>query len=182
MQDAVREILKYIGEDPNREGLRDTPLRVQRSFRELFVGYSQDPADVIRVFEDGACDELVLLKNAEFFSYCEHHMQPFIGKAHIAYIPDGRVIGVSKLARILDIYARRLQIQERLTVQVTAALDLHLKPKGSACILEATHFCMVCRGVQKQHSKLVTSSLTGVFRQPGARSEFFQLIRGGEPS
>ncbi len=177
-QDNVSRLLQYIGDDPTREGLRDTPDRVVRSYAELFAGYKQDPADVMKVFEDGACDEMVLLRNCEFWSCCEHHLQPFFGKAHIAYIPNKKVIGVSKLARILDIYARRLQIQERLCQQVTQALDQHLGALGSACIIEATHFCMVCRGVQKQHSELVTSSLTGVFRDtPIARQELLALIR-----
>jgi len=175
---AVLSLLTYIGDDPEREGLRDTPDRVLRSYDELFAGYKQKPEDVLKVFEDGACDEMVVLRNVEFHSVCEHHLQPFFGSAHIAYIPDKRVIGVSKLARILDIYARRLQIQERLCQQVTAALDEHLKPLGAACILEATHFCMVCRGVQKQHSELVTSSLTGAFRESVVRQELLSLIRG----
>jgi GTP cyclohydrolase I len=178
LQGAIRALLLYIGENPDREGLKETPTRVLRSYAELFSGYGKDPADALKVFEDGACDEMVILRRCEFHSVCEHHMQPFFGQAHIAYIPDKKVIGVSKLARILDIYARRLQIQERICQQVTTALDVHLKPKGSACILEATHFCMVCRGVQKQHSELVTSSLTGAFRQPEVRQELLALIRG----
>ena len=178
-QDAVRRILQYIGEDPDREGLKETPDRVVRSYSELFAGYRQSPADILKVFEDGACDEMVILKGVEFHSCCEHHLQPFFGSAHIAYVPNGKVIGVSKLARIVDIYARRLQIQERLCQQVTKALDEHLQPKGSACILEATHFCMVCRGVGKQHSRMITSSLTGVFRdKPEVRAEFLNLVRG----
>ncbi len=176
-QDNIRRILQYIGEDPGREGLKETPDRVVRSYGELFAGYKQDPATVFKVFEDGACDEMVLLKNIEWVSFCEHHMLPFIGRAHIAYIPNGKVIGISKLARILDIYSRRLQVQERLTEQVTRALDTYLQPKGSACVLKASHLCMTCRGVQKQHSEMVTSSLTGAFRQPEVRQEFFSLIK-----
>ena len=176
---AVRSLLAYLGDDPDREGLQDTPDRVVRSYAELFSGYGVNPADVFKVFEDGACDEMVVLRNCEFWSCCEHHMQPFFGKAHIAYVPKGKVAGISKLARVLDIYARRLQIQERLTCQVTRALDENLKPLGSACVIEATHFCMVCRGVQKQHSTLITSSLTGVFRdRPEVRAEFLNLVRG----
>jgi GTP cyclohydrolase I len=176
-QDNIRELLRFIGESPEREGLKETPDRVVRSYAELFSGYGKKPEDVLKVFEDGACDEMVILRNCEFYSFCEHHMQPFFGKAHVAYIPDGRVIGVSKLARILDIYSRRLQIQERIGQQVTAALDEHLKPRGSACVLEAIHFCMTCRGVQKQHSEMVTSSLTGVFRDLPVRQELLSLIR-----
>lgn len=176
---AIRTILQYIREDPDREGLKETPARVVRSYGELFAGYRQDPADVFKVFEDGACDEMVVLKGIELTSVCEHHMLPFLGVAHIAYIPNKKIIGISKLARLLDIYARRLQVQERLTVQVTSALDQYLSPLGSACVIEAKHLCMVCRGVQKQHSTMITSSLTGVFRdKPEVRSEFFNLVKG----
>ena len=173
----VRSMLEYIGEDPNREGLRETPNRVINSYSELFSVYNKDPNSVFKVFEDGACDELVLLKDIPFFSCCEHHILPFFGKAHIAYIPNGKIIGISKLARLLEIYSRRLQVQERLTTQITKALDEGLSPLGSACILEATHLCMVMRGIQKQDSVMVTSSLTGVFRKdPTARSELLRLI------
>jgi len=174
----VRRLLEYIGEDPKREGLLETPNRVIRSYETLFGGYKQKPEDVIKVFEDDTCDEMVLLKNVEFTSTCEHHILPFFGKAHIAYIPDGRVIGISKLARILEIYARRLQIQERIGQQITDCLMQFLKPKGAACVLEAQHACMVCRGVQKQNSVMMTSSLTGVFLEHAqTRSEFFSMIK-----
>ena len=177
-QNIVR-LLQYIGEDPKREGLRETPKRVIRSYETLLGGYRQDPKDVMKVFEDGACDEMVLLKNCEFSSTCEHHMLPFVGKAHIAYIPNGKVIGVSKLARILEIYARRLQIQERIGQQVTQCLMDHLQPKGAACILEAKHLCMTCRGVQKQDSIMVTSSLRGVFLDDArTRAEFLAMVKG----
>lgn len=177
---TVREMLRHIGDDPDREGLLETPARVVRSWQELFSGYGQNPADVLKVFEDGACDEMVILQGVSFTSFCEHHLLPFFGVAHIAYLPAKRVIGLSKLARILDIYARRLQIQERLTTQVTTALDEHLQPLGSACVIEATHLCMSCRGAQKPGSRMLTSSLTGSFRSdPSVRAEFFGLIRGG---
>jgi GTP cyclohydrolase I len=175
----IRRLLQYIGEDSEREGLKETPDRVIRSYATLFGGYKQNPQDVMKVFEDGACDEMVLLKGIEFSSCCEHHMLPFIGKAHIAYIPNGKVIGVSKLARILDIYARRLQIQERIGQQVTQCLMEYLQPKGAACILQAQHLCMTCRGVQKQDSVMVTSSLRGVFlEKPETRAEFLSMVRG----
>lgn len=178
-QDNIRRILEYIGEDPSREGLLETPDRVVRSYSELFSGYKQNPEDYIKTFTETKCDEMIVCKDVDFYSTCEHHFQPFFGKAHIAYIPDGRVIGLSKLARLLEVYCRRLQIQERLTEQVTAALETHLKPKGAACVIEATHFCMVCRGVQKPNAKLCTSSLTGVFRSKAeARAELFQILRG----
>ena len=176
-QNLVR-VLEFIGEDPHREGLKETPARIIKSWDTLFSGYRQNPETVFKVFEDGACDELVLLKNIEFYSTCEHHMLPFIGKAHIAYIPNGKVIGVSKLARLLEIFARRMQIQERIGMQITEALETYLQPKGAACILEAQHLCMTSRGVQKQDSIMSTSSLTGVLRESAAaRAELLQLIK-----
>jgi GTP cyclohydrolase IA len=178
-QTAVREIIAYLGEDVNRSGLIDTPDRVVRSFKELYKGYSQSVDGVLKVFDEPT-DEMVVLNNIEFYSMCEHHMLPFFGKAHIGYLPDGKVIGVSKLARILDIYARRLQIQERLGIQVVEALMDHLKPKGAGIIIEAQHFCMICRGVNKQNSVMKTSSLRGVFRDdPATRAEFLSLIGKG---
>ena len=157
----VRRLIEYIGEDPEREGLKETPERVIRSYEKLFGGYKEKPGDVIKVFEDDTCDEIVLIRDVEFYSTCEHHMLPFFGKAHIAYIPKGRVIGVSKLVRILEVYARRLQIQERLCQQVTEVIDNMIQPSGAACVLEAQHFCMTARGVEKQGSIMVTASLTG---------------------
>lgn len=175
-QNIVR-LLQYIGENPDREGLRETPARVLRSYAELFSGYKQDPASVFKTFEDGACDELVLLKGIDFVSHCEHHLMPFSGVAHIAYLPSGKIIGLSKLARLLDIFARRLQVQERLTVQVTQALDQYLNPRGSACVIEASHGCMTCRGARKQNAVMVTSSLTGRFKDDSrTRSEFLTFL------
>ena len=174
----IRRIIEYIGDDSSREGLIETPRRVAKSYQHLFSGYNQDPEHLFKIFEDGACDEMVVLRGIEFWSFCEHHMLPFFGRAHIAYIPNGKVIGVSKLARILECFSRRLQIQERLTEQITDALDKHLQPKGSACVLEAKHLCMVMRGVQKQQADMITSSLTGAFREnSNVRSEFFSLIK-----
>jgi len=177
-EDNIVRLLEYIGEDPLREGLAETPTRVVRSFEKLYGGYRQEPASILKTFEDGACDEMVILKNVEFYSTCEHHMLPFCGKAHIAYIPNGKVIGVSKLARLLEIYARRLQIQERICQQVTDALEQHLEPKGAACILEAQHFCMTSRGVEKQNSVMTTSSLVGEFKNAEARGELLDMIKG----
>lgn len=180
-EDNIKRILQHIGEDPEREGLKETPSRVVRSYQDLFSGYKyktdEDIQKLMKIFEDGACNEMVLLKNIEFVSMCEHHMLPFTGKAHIAYLPAGRIVGVSKLARVLEVYARRLQVQERLTQQVTQALDVHLEPKGSACIIEAVHECMTCRGVMKQNSVMVTSSLTGDFRELAVRQELLNLIK-----
>jgi GTP cyclohydrolase I len=174
--DNIRRIIQYIGDKPEREGLKETPDRVVRSYAELYRGYKQKPEDIFKTFDDPV-DEMVVLKNIEFMSSCEHHMLPFYGKASIAYLPDGKVIGLSKLARLLEVYCRRLQIQERLTTQITTVLDEHLKPKGSACIIEARHLCMCARGVNKQHSTMITSSLTGAFRLPEVRSEFFYLAK-----
>jgi GTP cyclohydrolase IA len=176
LEENIKNILRYIGEDVDREGLKETPNRVIKSYHELFSGYREKSEDVIKVFNEVSCDEMVICKDIEFFSTCEHHMIPFFGKAHIAYIPEGRVIGLSKLARVLEIYSRRLQVQERLTTQITDALDQHLKPKGSACVIEAQHLCCMARGVGKQDSKMVTSSLTGVFRKQEVRMELLALL------
>ncbi len=176
-KEALQTLIRYLGDDPCREGLKETPDRILRSYEELFGGYRRDPASVFKTFDDGACDEMVILKNIEFSSMCEHHILPFFGEAHIAYIPDGRIVGLSKLARLLEIFARRLQVQERLTTQVTQALDNFLKPLGSACVIQAKHLCMSCLGVSKKNAVMITSSLTGVFRQAEVRSEFFHLIR-----
>lgn len=176
----VRRLIEYIGDDPNREGLRETPERVIRSYETIYGGYKQRAEDIIKVFEEDSSDELVILKDIFFYSTCEHHLLPFSGKAHIGYIPNKRVIGISKLARILEMYTRRLQIQERIGQQVTETLMTLLKPKGAACVLEATHGCMTCRGVQKQGSVMVTSSLRGVFLdQIQTRNEFLSMIRKG---
>lgn len=180
-EENITRLIQYLGDDPTREGLLETPARVIRSYKEMFSGYKKNPQDVFKSFEDGACQyqELILSKNISFASFCEHHILPFRGVAHIAYIPNGRLIGLSKLSRLLEVFAKRLQVQERLTTQVTEALDEYLIPKGSACIIEAEHACMACRGVNKQNSSMVTSSLTGVFRDDlAARAELLQLIKG----
>jgi GTP cyclohydrolase I len=178
-QNLVRSLLLLIGEDPDREGLRDTPSRVLRSYRELFSGYGQDPRVLLKTFDGEGYDEMVLVKDVVVESFCEHHLLPFHGVAHVAYVPDGgRVVGLSKLARLVDVYARRLQLQERLTVQVTRALDEVLKPRGSACVVEATHLCLTCRGARKPGSTMVTSSLTGCFKADDkTRAEFMELIK-----
>jgi len=176
-ENIVRQ-LQYIGEDPNREGLEETPSRVVRSWDELFAGYNQCSKDLLTTFDTDGYDQIVLCKNVEMFSMCEHHILPFYGTAHIAYIPDGRVIGISKLARLLDVYARRLQIQERIGQQVTSDLMNYLQPAGTACIIEATHMCMRMRGCSKQRSTMVTSSVKGVFYdKPEARQELMELIK-----
>jgi len=151
---------------------------VKSWYEDLFSGYREDPASVFKMFEDGACNQMVILKGIEFWSTCEHHVLPFWGRASLAYLPNGKVVGISKLARLLEIYARRLQIQERIGQQITNAMDEHLNPLGSACVLEAQHLCMICRGVQKQQSVMITSSLSGEFLKPEVRAEFFSLIKG----
>lgn len=178
VEENIMRQLQYIGEDTTREGLVDTPKRVVKSWKELFKGYNQDPKEILTVFESGGYDQIVLLKDIEMYSMCEHHMLPFFGKAHVAYIPDQKVIGISKLARLVDVYARRLQIQERIGDQVTKVLMEELHAKGAACIIEAKHMCMCMRGVGKQNSVMTTSSMVGVFRDiPAAREELMQLIR-----
>lgn len=181
IEDAVVRILQYIGEDPTREGLLETPGRVARSFQELYAGYTTRIENLFKVFEVGF-DELVILKDIEIHSTCEHHMLPFVGKAHIAYIAAGKVIGVSKLARIVDAFSRRLQVQERIGVQVVDSLMEYLQPKGAACIIEAKHFCMCARGVAKQHSVMTTSAMRGIFLEDSskgaaARAELIALLK-----
>jgi len=178
VRENITRILEYIGEDIVREGLKDTPHRVVSMFSEIFSGYKADPSTLFTTFEAKTYDQIILLKDIEVFSMCEHHMLPFFGVAHVAYIPNSRLIGVSKLARLVDIYARRLQIQERIGEQVTSTLEKYLAPKGTACIIEATHMCMKMRGVSKQNSVLVTSSLTGIFKDSAeTRQEFMALIK-----
>lgn len=178
MELLIARQLTCIGEDIEREGLLDTPKRIVNSWSELYSGYGKDPIDVMTTFEEKDYDQMVVLRNIELYSMCEHHMLPFYGKVHVAYIPDGKVIGISKLARLVDIYARRLQIQERIGHQVTNALMDFLKPKGAACIIEATHMCMRMRGVAKQNSVMITSSLQGAFfTSAGARIELMGFIK-----
>ena len=178
---AILAMFEYIGENPEREGLKDTPNRVVKSWAKLFGGYLQKPEDVLTMFEEDDViphDQIILLKDIEFYSTCEHHLLPFVGKAHVAYIPRDKVVGISKLARIVEIYARRLQVQERIGNQVTQALMDNLHSKAAACIIESKHFCMTCRGVEKQNSVMVTSSLRGTFLEDGrTRQELMTLIR-----
>jgi GTP cyclohydrolase I len=179
--DIVRRLLQYVGEDPDREGLQDTPDRVMRAWDEWTWGYRQEPADVLKAFEDGGerYDELVLVKDIPIYSQCEHHLAPFFGVAHIGYIPNGRVVGLSKLARLAEVYARRLQVQERLTQQIANALAAHLQPIGVGVVLECRHMCMESRGVQRQGATTKTSALLGQLREDSrARSEFFDLVKG----
>ena len=176
---AVRTLIEWIGEDPEREGLTDTPARVVRSYEELFGGYLHDPAELLaRTFEEVASyDEIVLLKGVRFESFCEHHMLPIVGVAHVAYFPRGRVVGISKLARVIDAYAKRMQIQERLTAQIAESIQSALDPIGVAVMIESEHQCMSARGVHKQGVSMVTTRMLGCFKDdPERRREFLQLI------
>lgn len=180
IEKAVREILSAVGEDLNREGLKDTPARVARMYGELLAGMHDDPnTHISRVFNENY-DEIVLLRDIPFYSMCEHHLMPFIGSAHVAYLPSGKILGVSKLARIVDCFARRLQTQERLTYQIADCLMSNLKPQGVAVVLEASHSCMTIRGIKKPGSVMVTSAVRGLFRKdPRSRSEIMSLIHNG---
>lgn len=181
---AVRQILLAIGEDPDREGLLRTPDRVARAYDELLSGYRTDPIALVNdaIFEENY-DEMVIVRDIEFYSLCEHHMLPFIGRAHVAYIPNGRVIGLSKIPRVVDMFARRLQVQERLTRQVADFLDTLLHPQGVAVVMEAVHMCSMMRGVKKHDSRMTTSTMLGAFRRNLAtRQEFLDNIsRGAQP-
>ncbi|HMP63934.1 MAG TPA: GTP cyclohydrolase I FolE [Phenylobacterium sp.] len=177
---AVRTLIEWAGDDPDREGLLDTPGRVTRSYLELFGGYEADPRDYLaRTFEEvGGYDELVVLKDIRVVSFCEHHMLPVIGRAHVGYLPDKRVVGISKLARVVHGFARRLQIQEKLTAEIAEAIDDILKPKGVGVVIEAEHACMTLRGVNTPGSSLTTSTLLGELRaDPRTRQEFLELVR-----
>ena len=175
---AVLTLLKWIGDDPAREGLRETPARVVKAYEEMFGGYQTDPADVLgRTFEEVAgYDDIVLVKDIDFHSHCEHHMVPIIGKAHVAYLPHDRVLGLSKIVRVVDIFARRLQTQEAMTSQIATAIDDALAPRGVAVMLEAEHMCMAMRGVRKNGSTTVTTRFTGSFEDPAWQSRFTGLV------
>ncbi|HEU5272424.1 MAG TPA: GTP cyclohydrolase I FolE [Xanthobacteraceae bacterium] len=177
---AVKVLLAYSGDDPNREGLLDTPKRVVSAYDELFGGYHASPVDVLdRTFSEiGSYDDLVLVRDIPFYSHCEHHIMPFVGRAHVAYLPVQRVVGLSKIARLIDVYARRLQTQEHLNSQIITAIDEVLKPRGVAVMLEAEHTCMSLRGAEKPGVKTVTSQFTGLFRDdPAEQARFITLVR-----
>ena len=183
MRDLYRELLTRLGEDPDRDGLRKTPERMEKSMAYLTRGYQQDATAVLHdALFDVDYDEMVMVRDIEFFSMCEHHLLPFFGKAHVAYVPNGKVIGLSKIPRLVDMFARRLQVQERLTREIGEAIEAAIRPQGVAVVLEASHLCMMMRGVEKQHSATVTSAMLGVFKtQLQTRNEFLSLVgrRGG---
>jgi GTP cyclohydrolase I len=177
-QDMYREIIRRYDADPTRDGLAKTPERVEKTLEFLTRGYHEDPKDVLHgALFDVAYDEMVIVKDIEMYSLCEHHMLPFFGRVHLAYIPDGKVIGLSKAARLVDVFARRLQVQERLTRQVAEAIQEAIHPQGVGVVIEARHLCMMMRGVEKQNSSTVTSAMLGVFQKQNTRAEFLSLIR-----
>jgi GTP cyclohydrolase I len=185
LEKAYLQVLENIGgEDPQRDGLKRTPERVAKAIQFLTRGYQEDPAKLLRgALFDVDYDEMVIVKDIEVFSLCEHHMLPFFGKVHVAYLPKGRVIGLSKIPRLVDVFARRLQVQERLTKQIADAIQEAIEPIGVGVVIEARHLCMMMRGVEKQHSATVTSSMVGAFReQQQTREEFLSLIRSGKPN
>jgi len=178
-EEAFRTIIRWIGEDPGRDGLNETPRRLLKAYREYFAGYDEDPAQVLRktFTEVDGYDEIIVLRGVTFESHCEHHIAPIIGRAWVGYLPDRRVVGISKLARVVEIFSKRLQIQERLTAQIANTIDEALKPRGVAVVIKAAHHCMISRGVHKRGADLVTSRMLGVFRdQPATRSEFLSLV------
>ncbi|MGI9387623.1 MAG: GTP cyclohydrolase I FolE [Methyloligellaceae bacterium] len=179
-EQAVRTLIAWAGDDPDREGLRDTPSRVINAYQEFFSGYEDCPVDALsRTFEDGGgYDDIVMLRDIDVHSHCEHHMIPFIGKAHVAYYPTERVVGLSKLARVVEIFARRLQTQETMTAQIAEAIDVALQPKGTAVMIEAVHQCMSLRGVQKPNVATITTQFSGIFKdEPGRQANFLTLIQ-----
>lgn len=179
---AVRTLIRWAGDDPSREGLLDTPKRVAKAFEQLYAGYREDAGDILAtIFEEvEGYGDMVLVRDIEFHSHCEHHMVPFVGKAHIAYYPSEGVVGLSKLARVVDVFARRLQTQETMTAQIANAIDAALKPRGVAVLIEAEHMCMSMRGVQKRGASTLTAQFTGIFRDDAAeQARFFTMLRMG---
>jgi len=184
MEQAVRDILSHLGEDPNREGLENTPKRVQKAWEFMCGGYDKDAKEIINsALFTSSNDEMVVVKDIEFYSMCEHHMLPIIGRAHVAYIPDGKVVGLSKIPRIVNVFARRLQIQEQMTEQIADAISESINPKGVAVVLHARHMCMEMRGVEKVNSTTISSALRGLFKSDErTRNEFYNLINSPSPS
>ena len=182
-EDMYRELLRRMGEDPNRDGLLRTPGRVEKTMAYLTKGYQEDPLQLLRAaLFDVDYDEMVIVKDVEMFSLCEHHMLPFFGKVHVAYIPKGKVVGLSKIARLVEVFSRRLQVQERMTRQIADAIQDAIAPQGVGVVIEARHLCMMMRGIEKQNSSTVTSAMVGCFRQKETRSEFLSLVRSSGQS
>lgn len=178
VQEHIERIIQYVGEDTSREGLLETPKRVQKAYDEIFSGYKQNPKDLMKTFKNGSCKEMVILKNCEFYSTCEHHMFPFFGHISIGYIPNKKVIGISKLARLVDLYSKRMQIQERMTTEIAETIMKELNALGVYVVCEGVHFCMRSRGVKKQDASMITSAVRGIFKKDAkARQEFLTLIK-----
>lgn len=178
IEENFRRTLEYIGEDTTREGLIETPARMRRAYDEIFAGYKTDPRSLLKTFTQGACEEMVILKHCEFYSTCEHHFFPFFGHVSIGYLPSDRVIGISKLARLVDCFSRRMQIQERMTTQIADIIESELNARGVYVVCEGVHFCMTSRGVRKRDASMVTSAIRGIFRDnPQARAEFLELVK-----
>ena len=173
----LREILAYIGDDPAREGLLETPHRILRSWKKLYGGYKMKPQEVLKTFTEGSCEEMVVLKDIEFYSTCEHHLQPFFGTISIGYLPKGRVLGISKLARLVEVFARRLQIQEKLVAEIADSLMETLEPHGVMVVCKAKHMCISSRGIEKHNAVMVTSAIRGAFKKLEVRSEFLEMIK-----
>src|SRR3954467_10698516 len=182
-EEIYREVLRRLGEDPDRDGLLRTPGRVEKSMAYLTKGYQEDPQQMLRAaLFDVDYDEMVIVKDVEMFSLCEHHMLPFFGKVHVAYIPKGKVVGLSKIARLVEVFSRRLQVQERMTRQIADAIQDAIAPQGVGVVIEARHLCMMMRGIEKQNSSTVTSAMVGCFREKETRGEFLSLVRSTGPS
>ena len=184
LRDHVTEILRLLGEDPTREGLLKTPIRVEKAFQHFTKGYNQDAAEILKSAMFGASDydEMVIVKDIDVFSMCEHHLLPFFGKCHVAYLPDKKVVGLSKIPRVVEVFSRRLQIQEKLTTQIAKAIESALKPKGVGVVIECLHLCVMMRGVEKNNAHMITSSMQGRFRSDSkTREEFLDLIRRPKP-
>lgn len=178
IEKIIKELLIALGENPEREGLKDTPIRVAKSYAKLYGGYNDSPKNILTSFDSEKYDEMIICKNIDFYSTCEHHILPFFGKISIGYIPDKKIIGISKLARIAELFSRRLQNQERLTIQIAETIEKNLKPLGVGVVIEAQHLCMLSRGVEKQNSIMTTSSFRGLFKKKEkTRSEFLKLIK-----
>jgi GTP cyclohydrolase I len=182
MKELVRELLRQLGEDPDRDGLQDTPYRVEQALKFLSSGYGRSADEVLNhALFDVKCDEMVIVSDIDFFSLCEHHLLPFFGRVHVAYLPDKKVVGISKIVRLVEMYSRRLQVQERMTTQIAETINQKLMPLGVGVVVEAQHMCMLMRGVEKQNSRAITSSMLGKFRTASeTRMEFLQLIHGGD--
>ncbi|MFN4182708.1 MAG: GTP cyclohydrolase I FolE [bacterium] len=180
IESVIHQLLVEIGENPAREGLQKTPFRVAKMYEELTRGYRVDPEKLLnKALFESPHDEIILVRNIEFYSLCEHHLMPFFGHAHIGYLPDGKIIGLSKIPRVVDMFARRLQVQERLTLEIAQFLNEHLKPRGVAVILDAVHLCLAMRGAKKTQARMTTSAMIGVFKEdPKTRNEFLLLVRG----